>query len=210
MPTTDSTASFIPKASMVKTGYKSAYKKAGVGFVFKITAFLLLISIVSFAGAFFYKKKLTTEIDELSGPLDRAKAAFDPLIISEIEKLMSSLNIIEDLVSKHRYPSRLFDFLEDLAYEEVRFTDMDYGYMPAADDLAGISRSSSAAGITTGINFELEGEAINYTAMAKQAEVFLRNPTVEDALFSDFALTQDGYVSFHLKLILNPSIIFYE
>lgn len=203
-------SSFIPKSSLVKSGTKTFYKQAGAGLIFKFTAFLFFLSLLIFGGTFFYKSRLSSEIETLKEPVERAKAAFDPEFIAELEQLMNSLSVAKDIVSQHRYPSHIFQLLEDLTYEEVRFSDFDYSFFAGKKNLALSKDGSDIKADLPEIKASLNGEAKSYTAIAKQAEIFKNSPSVVNAFFSDFNLTESGTVKFSLELTFNPLMLFYE
>jgi hypothetical protein len=202
--------SFIPKSAFAKSGQKTFYKEAGVGFIFKISAFLFLVSLLSFGGSFLYKNNLAQEIELQSEPLERAKSAFDAAIISELESLVATLEVAEKLVNQHVFPSRIFTLLESLTYKDVRFTQFDYSYSPPKEDDSGTSAIKQNVNLGPVFDLVFRGEAKSYMALAKQAEVFKNSSEVIDATFSDFTLTSQGYISFALRLIVNPSILSYD
>jgi len=199
------TRSFIPKVSFSQPGGggKSFYKDASVGFIFKFCFSALFLAIVFFGGSYWYKNQLTKDLGDLAPSLERAKAAFDPTFIGEVENASSKIKIAKDLVSRHRFVSHIFDLLERLTMEEVRFSSFDFNY----NTILAVQPSEENY---FEMKIILKGEAKSYMAVAQQAELFKNDSEVKYASFSNFILMSNGDVSFDLNLMLNPSILSYD
>ena len=182
--------SFIPKTSSSGAS-QTSYKKAGLGPMSKSSVFLFIISLAILGGAFLYKNAIIRQIDSLTVSLTRAKAAFDPVLISEMEKLTVSLIVAEDLIAEHRFQSNIFDALEDLTHPDLRFSSLSYSY----DLLKG------------GVKIDLTGQSKSYIALAQQAEIFGDSNKIESFTFSGLSLDETGDISFSLDLIFNPLIL---
>ncbi len=197
------TKSFIPKSTYARPGTKTFYQEAGVGFLFKLAAAFLFLSLAAFGASFWYKSQLIKEIEQLKPSVDRAKAALDPSFVSDAENLVNRIAIARNIIFNHRFSSHIFGILEKLTYEDVRFTN--YNYFVKENS---VSEQGQNQNFT--LDLKLSGEAKSYTALAKQAEIFKSEPLVTSANFSGFNLTSDGTISFSLDLGLNLSILSYD
>lgn len=179
--------SFIPKTSFGNNN-ESVYaqKQAGVGFAFKISAFLFVLSFISLGGVLAYKNIVSGQIEEFSASLDRAQAAFDIAVILEIEKISSNISIAKSLLDTHRFPSVIFDVIEKITHKNVGFSGLSYLHNPE--------------GVTKVI---LNGEAKDYVSLAQQSNIFEDSRDIIDFSFLNFSLTQDGHIAFSLEITLN-------
>ncbi|MFH1979055.1 MAG: hypothetical protein ABII97_01555 [Patescibacteria group bacterium] len=202
--------SFIPKTSPQRNYASAGDMGTGVGFFVKLGIFLFVLSALFFGGSYVYEKIVIQQIEDLSVSLERAKAAFDPALVSEIEKITRSIPIAKDLLDKHRIPSKVLDVLEDLTMKDVGFTSFNYAYeIPGGTDTRNISNlpfaPEGAISMSPDAKYtaKIEGEAKNYTVLAQQSLVLESSDKIEDFTFSDFVLTQEGNVSFSLNIVFN-------
>lgn len=189
--------SFIPKKQS-KTNYKTVYKEAGLGLLMKASVFLFILSVAGFGASYFYKKAITREIDELSVSLDRAKSAFDPSLISEMERLMGSISFAKELLNNHIHPSSIFDSLEEITHEKVGFSSFSFSH----------GQGQATGQPASGLRINLSGEARSYRVLAEQSLIFEKSDLVRYFSFSGFSSSEDGNVSFSLDLMLDPNILF--
>jgi len=190
--------SFIPKSSATKTSsYRTIYKEAGLGLFMKATVFLFILSMAGFGGAYLYKKSLTQEIADLSSSLERAKAAFDPVLITEMENLMFSLANAKNLLDQHAYPSNIFAVIQGVTHQRVRFTNFAYSPRYVGKD-----------GAANGLNVNLTGEADSYRVLAEQARIFEGNSDIKNYTFGNFVLNEKGILTFDLDLTLDLSVLY--
>lgn len=205
----DKKTSFIPKTSFSSSSDNLSYRGVKLGFLLKLSVFLLIISLVFFGGTLFYKKFIEKQISNFSISLERAIESLDVDIVSEMEGVSSRIPIIKKLISKHSTPSVVFDFLEESTLENVRFSDLDYknGLLEET-----VRENISESGFgqqrddTSGkIKITLNGEAKTYTILAQQSQVFENSKDIESFSFSSFALTQEGSISFLLEIIFSSS-----
>lgn len=183
--------SFIPKKSS-KTNYKTIYKEAGLGLLMKASVFLFILSVAGFGASYFYKEATTREINELSVSLKRAKSAFDPSLINEMERLMGSISFTKELLQNHIHPSSIFDVLESITHEKISFSSFAFNY--EENDL----------------KIGLTGSAQSYRVLAEQAMIFENSDVVKDFSFSGFLLDENSNLSFSLDLTLDSNILWDE
>ncbi len=194
--------SFIPKKKYLSTD-KKTYKKSSLGLFFKIAVFLFVLSSVFLGGVFGYKQIVVRQLDDLFISMERAKASFDPEFILELDKLSSDVVVVEKLVSEHRSPSKIFDVLEKVVLDDLRFEDFDYSYslLKQQNDL-----SPLVVNATESLEVKLKGEAKNFTVLAQQSEVFKNTVIIESFSFLNFVLSEGGNVSFDLEIVFKESI----
>lgn len=193
--------SFIPTAGQ---DYNVVYKRSGLGLIGRISVFLFIVSLAVLAALFGYKKIIVGQIDELSLSIERARASFDSDLILELEKTGASIAIVKNLLDKHLASSNIFKFFEVSTIKDVRYTSFDLIYQPGNPLL------KQKSSVSDNVSVKLSGEAKSYTALAQQSEILKEAEGVEDFSFSGFSLTEQGSVSFFLKMTFNPSVIYYD
>ncbi len=189
--------SFIPKKSS-REGFKTIYKEAGLGLLVKVSIFLFVVSVAGYGAAFLYQKSISREINDLTTSLDRAKSAFDPSLISQMENLMGSISFAKELLNNHIYPSGIFDALQTITHEKVRFTNFSFRDTQSA--------TPSVAGEGRDLTIFLNGSAESYRVLAEQSKIFEESDLVKTFSFSGFQL-QEGEIVFSLNLSLDPNIL---
>jgi len=186
------TNSLISKKTAT-TLQKPSYREKGLGFFVWFSGLMFFISLLAFGGVFFYKRVLNGEINELSASLDRAKAAFEPALITTLNYNANIIEAAKTLLAKHTAVSRVFDLLEDITLPGVRFTSFAFS----------IDKEGKPS-------FNMQGEAKSYTILAQQANLFEDHEQIEEALFSNFSLTSTGNVGFTVEATLKPETITYR
>lgn len=214
METLSGSSSFTPKGNFNATASNVSYTQAGAGVFFKFSTFLFFASLAVFGFAFWYKNNLNRRIAELAPSLERAKEVLDKGFIKQAEDASNKISSAESVVLSHRHASNVFSLLEDLTYQEVRFTQFGYAYSPSSSDQSGTNSSSATPVVGGGVvplpasvAVDLSGEANSYTALAKQAAIFAKDERIKEASFSNFSLTEKGGVTFSLKMTIDPSIL---
>jgi len=198
--------SFIPK-TQVTPDSRAVYKSAKFGIFLKLSIFLLIVSVLLFAGFFIYRRIIQNQISDLTLSLERAKAAFDPDLILEIEKLSKTIPAAQNLLAQRCLPVNALVLLESSTLKDVRFTNFSYTCSPGPDQTPAVGvpqlKGRGAAGGTT---VNLKGEARGYSVLGQQAEVLKKKSEIKSFSFSDFSLSDSGNVSFALEIIFNPVI----
>lgn len=187
-PQIATTTSFIPKTRLTT----AAYPKRGLGLGFFISFFILLLSGGLFGGVYFYKSSLQKEVNDMAASLERAKKAFEPSLIAELERFTSSINSAKTLFNQHRDISKIFKLINDLTLKDVKFSDFKYN----VDNKIAL--------------LIMSGEAKSYTTIALQAKLFEKSDFIDRVLFSNFSLKEGGKVSFSVEIIFKSSYLFYK
>lgn len=200
--------SFIPKSSSDKPKQRVIFQQAGLSFFMKVSVFLFVASLLSFGGAYYYKSAIAGQIEDLTISLERAKAAFDPELINEIERLTADIAVAEKILGEHRLPSGIFNIIEDVAHDDVKFSRFDYSFTPSSASISGIPGTANKGFSGSSIRVTITGEAKDYTTLAEQSKIMENSQKVGAFSFSNFVLSDSGGVSFDLNMVLNPTSVF--
>lgn len=189
----DIKTTFIPKkASPIApaTGTAPVRQKA-TSFLNIIATLVFVVALLSSGGVYLYKLYLNRSIATMQETIDRAEKAFEPSLILELVRLDTRLKVSTQLLAKHTAFSPLFRFLEQSTLPEVSFTSFQFQY----DE--GVPR------------VQMKGLATRYTPIAQQSNVLGESNLIVDHIFSNFALTDSGRVSFDLNYALNPDLLLF-
>ncbi|MAF59273.1 MAG: hypothetical protein QF858_01980 [Candidatus Pacebacteria bacterium] len=180
--------SFIPKNPISAT----PKKKKGGGFgIITIVVIILALGVIAFGvGVFLYEQLLTASIERKSNTLERARAAFEPTLIRELVRVDERLKASEEILDDHIALSSFFELLERLTLKSVRFETFEYV-------LVGDDR----------INITMSGKASNFSGVALQADIFGRDRTIKDPIFSGLNLDQEGNVVFDFAATVDKGLI---
>jgi len=179
----DKLTSFIPKT----IPDAQLRPRAAMGLLTFLGVILFLISIGLLGGVFFYKRIVAGEVEELRVSLKRLEADFEPTLLSEFIQTAETINAAKGLLSRHRAPTKVFEFLEANTLDDVRLGNFSLALKEAKVTVAGIAES--------------------YTALALQATIFETNPAVKRVAFSNLGLTDKGGVTFSAALDFDPAVI---
>lgn len=188
MPINESTRTFIPKKSVI--GEK---RKAGnsSGIFFGVSLIIFLLSIVSAGVLYGYGAYLNKRVDSLGASLERAKSAFEPALIRELQQLDARMDSAEKVLSGHIAVSALFSALQNLTLKSIRFNRFSY------------TRTDKS------IDIQLSGVAKSYSSIALQSDIF-GDSNLSETLFSNLGLDREGNVTFNFSAKISQSLILYQ
>lgn len=190
------TTTFIPKridtAAVGIPGSAPAPKRRASSLLTIIATIVFIAALLSSGGVYLYKNYLASNIAEMKATIDRAEKAFEPSLILELVRLDTRLKVSSQLLAQHTAFSPLFRSIEQGTLPDVSFTAFQFEYEE------GLPR------------VQMQGLASRYTPIAQQSDVFGENNLIVDHIFSNFALTQTGRVSFDLNYSLNPNLMLYS
>jgi len=185
--------SFIPKASLKVERSRPQRSGGGTIGIFNIIAvFLLVLAVIGAVGVFGYEQYLKGSISGKRTSLERARAAFEPATIKELSRLNARLSVGEELLNQHRSYSRVFDEIEVLTLDSVRFSDF--------------TLDETSPGLMT---VSMSGAAASFNSLALQADSFGKSRIIQEPVFSDFNVDQFGSVVFSFVGTLNVSELGY-
>lgn len=190
--------SFIPKQSaMQPRGGKGKKKRTsrmtsvGMRVLSVVGLIVFLGSILAAGGSYLYQLWLEQSIDEKSTALAEARESFDPQLIQELNRVDSRFQTAQKLLNQHVAFSEFFEVLEENTVENVQFESFSY---QIESDTAVIS---------------MEGRAQSFNTVSVQADRFERADGIENPMFTDLALDEEGNVTFTFNGRVSSNLISY-
>lgn len=184
--------SFIPKASL-EVERKQSPKGNPVALANVIAGVILILAILGSAGMFLFKQFTIQSIAAKQASLERSRAAFEPATIKELSRLDTRIKSGEKLLSEHIALSKLFDELEALVLNSVRFTDFSY-------------TASGAGKVVMSAN----GEAESFNAVALQSGGFSKSDIITDPIFSNVNIGGTGSIQFDFEAVIDTTRLTYS
>jgi hypothetical protein len=183
--------SFIPKSPLASPT-PSSYRKRSVSIILLIAILILVVSCALAGGVFLYGKFLDSSLSSKKAELEKARAAFDPALIAELQRLDKRLEHSKDILTKHAAFSALFDLLGQNTLQNVQYKSMDL----------------KTVGDT--VTVTLKGIARSYASVALQSEAFNKTKGIKNPIFSELNLDQNGNIIFTVTSDLDPDVFNYS
>jgi len=188
------TTTFIPKKPLMEQGpSEGAPVSRPVGLLSTISIILFVVTIVIGGGVYFWKSYETSNLATLQKSVTTVSQDFEPQLITQLQSLDLQLKNANTLIGNHTVVSPIFDMLEASTLPQVQFTKFNVAFDP-----------------TKGVQVQMSGVADGYASIAEQSDVFGANAYLTDVIFSNFALTQTGQVSFDLSFGVQPQFLNFE
>ena len=184
--------SFIPKQTMAKVPMAISAHRTFAGGATAVSIFLAITAIIAYGGLFVYRSVLENQIDDLAASLGRARGAFETNLITELQTVDGRLITGDMLLKQHRALSPLFTLLEESTVQTIRY-----------NNFALKAESGGVYSVT------LRGEADDYASIALQSDIFSKNKYIQEHIFSNLTLNQDGRVSFDFSAKINAMLLLY-
>lgn len=184
--------SFIPKKP-ISVAPKKRTEGNPAGIFFLLGLILFLASISTAGGLFLYQQYLIQSIERKSESLERARAAFEPALIKEMNRLDVRMKSAQEVLDKHMALSAFFELLEKSTLKSVQFENFNY--------------SVDGEGK---INISMRGRALSFSSVALQSDTFGNSTFIKEAIFSDLNLDQSSDVVFNFSAVLDPSLLSYS
>lgn len=184
---------FIPKKNLSK-GKSVAPSKAARrtrGIVSLLAVLLLVTAIVSVAGVFLYKLRLATVVNSKIESINLAEKSFEPAVILELRQLDIRLRAANELLENHVAVVDFFESLGETTLPDVQYSGIDIDF---SEEFPSVSTT---------------GEARGYLPIAQQSDLFEQNRYIQNPIFSDFARTDTGRITFSLSFNINPRLLIY-
>jgi len=182
-------SSFIPKEPVTE----KVFKKKKTGIVGVLVVSLFITSIVVSVALYVYKGIVKNDIQNLESQLADAEEKIDKKTINEMTQFGKKLEIVKSIVTRHQVISNFLVSLASSTVSAVQFTDFNYGAIKEG-----------------GLSVTLHGKAANYSSIALQEDVFLRNKHFKSVVFSELTLADKGLVAFDLAISVDPQISIYS
>jgi hypothetical protein len=184
--------SFIPKKPIIEDRVTSSRP---VGLFMIVALFIFFTVLVSSVGLYFYDNILKGNLAKMQNDLSLAKNRFEPERINELQILDKRLSASSDILSKHVAVSPIFEILQNLTMKTVRYTKFTYEIQEEKG---------------TQIHVKMNGVAVGYRSIALQSDLFSKNKSLIDPVFSNLTLDDKGNVAFQLDFNVDPALVNYK
>ena len=186
--------SFIPKKATPPASPALHIKRfGGTMSLFTWVALLLFVLTAALAaGVFFYRGYLVRVITGMDGELAESRKSFEPEFVDVAVRLHKRIEAGRSLLNLHRALSPLFEILEGKTLESVRFQDFAFDANARASTLS------------------MTGQARSFNAVALQSDVFGKERSFKNPVFSNFTLNEQGDVIFNFKTSVAPEMLLYR
>lgn len=186
--------SFVPKKTVVEREPRRS--GGGFGGIVNLLALIIFIaSLVGAGGVYFYRSSLQNTIEGYKESLVRARAAFEPSLITKLQVLDKRMKASTNILGSHVAVSPIFSLLGDITLPTVRYSDFSYEFNKQNSNL---------------VDIKITGQAKGYNHIALQADLFAQNNFIKNPIFSNFTLDQLGNISFNLTFSVDKSLVVYE
>ena len=180
----------MPKQSLDTTKKK---RSTGTWLLTSIAGVILIVSLLSAAGVFFYERMVEANVTDMRDRLERMRSAFEPSLIAELKRLDGRLTTLNTILGGHMAFSEFFTVLEQNTLQSVRFNQFSYSIDPEK-----------------GPQVTLAGQATNYSSVALQSDIFGVNRFFHNPIFSDMTLDNKGNVTFNVSFFIDKELITYD
>ncbi len=147
---------------------------------FRLAVIFFIASAIFSGVLYFYKNILSNGFADQQAALKQLEIEFEPSLITELDRVATSIAAARDLVGKHVRQTAIFALLQENALPAVTFTSLSYN-----DEKKSLV---------------LTGDAASYGDISNQSSVFESLSNVTGARFSNLALRESGRVSFNLTI----------
>jgi hypothetical protein len=187
--------SFVPKKPILEKESLAPHRSNISGVVNLIALIVFIASILGAGGMYFYRSSLQSKITEEKVSLERAKAAFEPSLITELQELDKRMRAATQILNNHIAVSPIFHLLGEITLPTVRYTDFAYEFNKDNKNL---------------VDIKMTGQAKGYNYIALEADLFGKNKFIRNPIFSDFTLDQQGNIDFTLTFSVDKTLVLYE
>ena len=184
--------SFIPKNPIsVSTPDVSKYKSISI--LSTIGTIIFVLTVFISGGLWGYETLLNSQIATDDKALSQASAAFDPSTMNELITASNQLKSAQDLLANHVAVSNIFTLLQASLLLDVQFTSFDFSRDP-----------------TGKVKISTNGQAVSYSILAEQSDIFSNINYMSNQSFSDFNLNDKGLVDMKFQADINPDQVSYK
>ena len=131
----------------------------------------------------------------MENDLNLAKNRFEPAKIKELQVLDKRINSSNEILAQHIAVTPIFQALQLLTMKTVRYTKFNYSLGDGKDPK---------------IIVKMSGQALGYSSVALQSDLFAKNQNLIDPVFSNLSLDDKGNVIFDLEFLVDPSFVDYK
>lgn len=188
---TPTQSSFIPQdAASLSATTSRVRSQGGLSDLILLMTIVIFVASIALAGSvFLYEEYLKTSAASKVEQLQRAKDAFEPSLIHTLTRLDDRMHVADELLAGHLAPTAFFTILQQATLTTVEFKGLDF-------DAADPQR----------ITIKMTGVARSVNSIALQADLFSKNGSITNPIFSDINRQEDG-VHFNLTALVNPQSV---
>lgn len=132
-----------------------------------------------------YQSSLEKQLGQLGDQLVESERTRDKKGEQNLKILKKRMALVSNILQEHIYWTKAFSLLEGLLQGQVRF--------------------KSFSGTTDDSKIRIQGQAANYTVLAKQLAAFLTDRSIVDISLGKVSVSPDGTVEFSLEIIFDKS-----
>lgn len=192
METTGIQPSFIPHDA-VQAARKLRTDQGGLADLLVLGSIVLCVASIALAiGVFLYQQYLVTSVASKVSQLQRAKAAFEPALISQLSRLDDRMHAADQILSAHVAPLAFFKVLEQITLQTVSFTTLDLSSADAQH-----------------MSVKMNGVARSVNSIALQGDLLGKSNVITSPIFSGIDRQIDG-VHFNLNAFVNVAAVRYN
>jgi len=185
------TTSFIPKKPTTPVAQR---RRGTVINVFFLIALIIFLGTVSVAvGVFLYQKVVTQNLEEKGNQLVEARAAFEPALIEDLATMDNRIQAAQEVLHGHLALSAFFELLEQSTLKSVQFDNFTYTATPDGR-----------------ISIGMKGRGQSFSSVALQSDIFGKDPFIQNPLFSNLDIDEQGHVIFDFAAALDPILVSYR
>ncbi|MEA1937168.1 MAG: PilN domain-containing protein [Patescibacteria group bacterium] len=169
-------------------------KERQKSFFFAFSALLLVISVLSYLGAYINKTTAFNKSEELGLEMKKVSVSIEKEIENnELFLTKSQIKDIAEILDSHSYFSKAFGVVQSIIVDGVYLED------------------SSLSFDEENLIMEISGVADNYPAVVNQIAIFKNSYWIDKVEINEISLGEKGDVSFSGSLkIKNDAVLFYE
>ncbi len=180
-------SSFIPQDAASLSSTSRVRSQGGLSDLMLLLTIVIFVASIALAGSvFLYNEFLKTSAASKREQLQRAKDAFEPSLIHTLTRLDDRMHVANELLAGHLAPTALFTILQQATLSTIQFKNLDLN-----------------AGDPQKIEIRMSGVAQSVNSIALQADLFSKNGSITNPIFSDINRQVDG-VRFNLTALVNP------
>ncbi|MDO8575513.1 MAG: hypothetical protein Q7R78_02330 [bacterium] len=189
--TTIPQTSFIPKKTL--SSVKPRDTSSGINF-FLIVALLLFLASIIIAGLVFgWRLSLEKGIKSSEDFIINNEKSFDTDLLDTVTKTNQRLITGNEILSKHISVSKIFEILQGLTLQTVRFKNFAYTLDDKGD-----------------IKITMTGEGETFNSIALQSDELNKTDKLKNPVMSNFSLSDTGSVSFSLTATVPIDLVLFK
>lgn len=192
--------SFIPKRPVMSESLTSAPRRTKtVGALSLITTIIVLGTLASFGGVYFYEQQLLSQKAKLETLITEARDGIGTDFVADMRRLDARIDGVKQLIKNHIIVTPIFKELEAKTLRSVQYKDFSYTYTP--DDKTKPQQ----------VTVELTGSAKSYATIALQSDAFSDSTLIKNPVFSNLTVDEKTKaINFRLVFTVDPAALSYQ